>query len=402
MVSKRAGIEDIVLSDFPDYSIRISDSIYAISEQWDANCGDNVYVSSIFNKLLEQSGPLGYAYYYVLLMQNGQVKGLIYCQHKTINLDEDYRAHTHSDDLWSKLKVSVTKFLFRMIKHEMLICGNVILTGEYGIRLAENSSPELNKLIPKVLSEVKAYIKNHKQKTIQSILLKDFYETGPLKKQDFSVEEYTAFNVQPDMILTLDPDWNSYSDYLSAVKSKYRVKFKKVKKKGTNLVYRTLNGEQAQKYNSSMYKMYKDTADRATFSMFTLDQNYFCELKETLGDKLVLTGVFLEEELVAFYTYVKNGTLGDAHFLGYNVQLNMKYQIYFNILLQLVETAIEEKATYLNLSRTALEIKSSVGAEPYEMKVHIKYHRPWINKRMAYFLSKFVPENDWLQRKPFK
>jgi len=289
-----------------------------------------------------------------------------------------------------------------MVKHEMLICGNVILTGEYGIRIVSGDNGEMNMVTPHILDAVKAYIKKHKNKQIQSILLKDFYLEGPLKRQSFGAEKFTSFQVQPDMILTVDSSWTSYADYLAAVKSKYRVKFKKVKKKGVDLSFQVMDQNMAQRYNAEMYKMYKDTADRATFSMFVLDENYFGRLKEVLGDNIILTGVFLEETLVAFFTYVKNGELGDAHFLGYNVSLNNKYQIYFNILLQLVETAIDNKANYLNLSRTALEIKSSVGAKPYNMEVHLRYHRSWINKHLPYFLSKFVPANDWLPRNPFK
>lgn len=394
--------KELDITGLGSYSVCISDDITTLAEEWDAHCGTNIYTASNYLGLLEECGPIGYNYYYVLIKKDGLVKGLVYCQHKTVNLDEDYRAHTHSDKLWDKLKVKVTKFLFRMVKHEMLICGNVILTGEYGIRIESGDDAEMNIVMPDILDAVRDYIKEHKNKRIQSTLLKDFYLEGPLKKQSFDSKVFTGFQVQPDMILTVDDDWSSYDDYLGAVKSKYRVKFKKVKKKGADLSYREMDLNMAKQYNSEMYGMYKNTADRSTFSMFVLDKNYFARIKEELADNIILTGVFLDEKLVAFFTYVKNGDLGDAHFLGYNVSLNNKYQIYFNILLLLVETAILNKAKYLNLSRTALEIKSSVGARPYDMKVYLQYHRSWINKHMPYLLSKFVPENEWLPRNPFK
>ena len=94
--------------------------------------------------------------------------------------------------------------------------------------------------------------------------------------------------------------------------------------------------------------------------------------------------------------------MADAHFLGYNVQLNSNYQLYFNILLVLVEQAIESRSQFLNLSRTALEIKSSVGAIPYDLTIHLKYHNSTINQWVPFILKKFVPEDDWLPRSPFK
>ena len=105
---------------------------------------------------------------------------------------------------------------------------------------------------------------------------------------------------------------------------------------------------------------------------------------------------------MAFFTLIKIGKIADAHFLGYDVKLNSQYQIYFNILLLLVEQAIEMKASHLNLSRTALEIKSSVGAEPLEMNVHFRYHNGLIQKLIPQIMKTYVPEDDWLQRKPFK
>jgi len=359
-------------------------------------------VESTYLRLLEESGPQGYNYFYVILKEGDDIRGLLYCQHKTIELGKDFRAHTHSDKLWEKVKVALTKFAFNRINHEMLICGNVLLTGEYGIRLDQDLKPDSSELIPEILNEVRQYIRKYKKKRIQSTLLKDFYTDGPLKDMNFPAKSYTRFKVQPDMIVTIRENWQSYDDFLATVKSKYRVKFKKVKKKGKDLSFLTMDEEQALKYNSEMYSMYKDTADRAAFSMFLLDENYFGRLKQTFGDKLILRGVFLGDQMVAFFTYLRNDKIGDAHFLGYNVQLNGRYQIYFNILLKLLETAIEDGAKYLNLSRTALEIKSSVGADPYDMEVQLQYHTSWINKFLPYLLSKFVPETKWQPRSPFK
>lgn len=392
----------ITIKGLKGLTISISESIDPIAQEWDKNCGDNVYVRSAYLRLLEESGPIGYCYYYLSFELDDKNIGLLYCQHKTLILSKDYRLHSHSDSVWEKLRVQVSKFLFKWIKHEMLICGNVLLTGEFGMRLDESVHSFSSELIPLALEELKDYILAKKGKKIQSTLLKDFYTEGPLKQLSFTADSYSKFEVQPDMVLTLDPAWKNYTDYLSAVKSKYRVKFKKIKKKGQALLFRQLDEQEALHYNADMYGMYKDTADRATFSLFLLDEDYFSKLKKVFGDEIILTGVFLEEKMVAFFTYVKNGSQGDAHFLGYNVALNAKYQIYFNILLKLVETSIDEQSTYLNLSRTALEIKSSVGAEPHPMQVQLKYHSAMINKRLPSILSRFIPDSEWLPRSPFK
>ena len=401
-IDKAGKIEEVSFKSESTDSLVIADNIQAIIGQWDQHAGEISYASSNYLSLLEKFGPIGYSYYYALLKKDNKVVGLIYCQHKPLELHKDFRVHTHSDALYEKIKVKVTKALFKLVRNDILICGNVLLTGEYGIRLDESIEEDQNKLVTQVLEKIRAFIKKHHKIKIKSTMLKDFYISGPLKQQEFKSSAYTNFKVQPDMIITIRKEWKTYDDYLASVKSKYRVKFKKVKKKGSGLSFRLLSTDDVTKYNTAMYNMYKEISGRATFNMFLLDENYFLKLREAFSDNLILYGVFLNDEIVAFFTYLRNGKVGDAHFLGYIPELNNKHQIYFNILLRLIETAIEDGVDYLNLSRTALEIKSSVGAEAYDMEVHLHYHIGWINKLLPFLLGKFVPENNWLPRSPFK
>ena len=390
----------IILSNKDSYTYSIFRSISECEEAWNSICDNNVYFQRNFLNILEGYGPLAYHYYYVIISKDNRPIGILYCQRKTIKLAEDFRVHTHSKALWDRTRVSLTKWLFKFVKHQMLICGNVLLTGEYGFQLDSGSN---NELVEKVLDGVAAHIKASEKIKIKTTMVKDFHTSdSDLKKREFLSNQYYAFKVQPDMMLPLRPEWNNYADYLAAVKSKYRVKFKKIKKKGKDLVFREINADEVEQYNAAMYKMYRNTADRATFNLFTLNDQYFARLKQVFKENLNLTGVFLEDKLVAFFTLVKNEEIADAHFLGYNVQLNSKYQLYFNILLRLVEQAIESKSRYLNLSRTALEIKSSVGAQPYDLTIHIKYHNKLVNQWVPFILKKFVPEDDWLPRSPFK
>jgi hypothetical protein len=391
----------ITLANNEKYDHEIYSNIDQCAHVWDALCDDDVYFRSAYLKLLESQGPIDYKYYYVIVSQYAQPIGVLYCQRKTIKLAEDFRIHTHSKSWWEKTKVAGTKWLFTFVKHEMLICGNVLLTGEYGFQFPNLTTSD--DLVSSLLEGVKDYIRSKEKIKVKSLLVKDFHsDKAVFKKRTFKSKEYYAFKVQPDMIVPLREEWASYADYLSSVKSKYRVKFKKIKKKGSALNFRMLSEEEAELYDQDMYKMYRDTADRATFNLFTLDKHYFSELKKLYKEELTLTGVFLEDKLVAFFTLIKNGEIADAHFLGYNVQLNSKFQLYFNILLVLVEQAIASNARYLNLSRTALEIKSSVGAEPHDLYVHLRYHNDTINQWVPSILKKFVPEEDWLPRSPFK
>jgi len=369
------------------YTIEISNSINTIEKVWSVNSKDLNYTSSKYLSLLEKAGPLGYNYYYVLVKQDSIPYALYYFQRKEIQLAKDFRIHTHKKDFLSRFRVSFLKSAFKLINHQILVCGNVLLTGEYGYTTVNHASLK-DGLTDLVINELKKYVKREEKIKIQTILFKDFYQNTEWSKTKFDASRFTEIVVQPDMVIKFKQSWQSFEDYLASVKSKYRVKFKKVIKKAKDLEFRELDLEAAESYNNDM--------------LFTLHPNYFRDLKATFQDEIVLTGVFLQDKLVGFYTFINNGTMGDAHFLGYDVKLNSKYQLYFNILLRLIETGIKKKVTHLNLSRTALEIKSSVGAEPLDMSIYLRHENGLINKFMPFLLSKTVPKNDWVQRKPFK
>lgn len=390
--------ESILQINNKSYKVLITKEVADFSKSWAKLFSKSIYSRKPYLDLLEKHGPLGYQYYYVLVFEGDQLLSGYYFQRKKLDLFKDFRIHTHKKDFFSKFRVDVLKFLFKFIKHDILIGGNVLLTGEY----AHNSCETLDPNLPDhVIKSITKYIAKFEKVKIKTILQKDYYDTPEFSNIKPYGSSFTKLVVQPDMVFKVESSWNDFADYLQAVRSKYRVKFKKVQKKFKDVDFVEMDMALAEKYNDQMYALYKATADRALFSLFTLDPKYFVELKRSLGGDLKLFAVLKEDALLGFFTYVKNGHFADAHFLGYDVSKNQKYQIYFNILLRLVEEAINEKVSYLNLSRTALEIKSSVGALPYGMSLYLKHTNPLLNKLLPFFLSFTVPKNDWQIRSPY-
>lgn len=386
-----------------EVDIIVTNKISDIERDWDAHCRDSIYFKSDYHKILETDGPIGYKYYYVLVLRNAEIIGVYYFQKKTIQLSNDFRVHTHSKNIFKKFGVAVQKFFFKYVKHDILVSGNVLLTGEYSHFFSKEQDDRfLDLLSDTVFSEVKAYIKDKENIKIQSILSKDFYLDNKYKNGEFRGSGFYGFEVQPDMIFKVREDWNEYQDFLNSVKSKYRVKFKKVAKKGSALIFKELNLDELRFYNDKMYELYSATSDKALFTLFKLDKEYFIRLKEVYPEDFKVHAVLIENELVAFYTLIYNGKNADAHFLGYDISKNSNHQIYFNILLKLVEQAITSKSEYLNLSRTALEIKSSVGAEPFGMKIFLRHENSFINGILPSILKRVVPKNEWIQRVPYK
>lgn len=382
-------------------SLQISPTILELQDDWRVLSHRNIYADPEYLSLLERKGPLAYKYVYAIIYYNDKPVTALYFQMKRIELAKDFRLHTHSKNLFKKLNVAFTKQFFKLVNQNLLIFGNVLLTGEYAFG-AKQEFELSNELLDIVFSHVKTYFKEEFSLPIKAILCKDFYKEGVHKELSFSVPGFYEFKVQPDMIMALDAQWENFEDFLKAVKSKYRVKYRKVIRQAESLEFREMDLDMLAQYNDEMYALYEATAKRATFSLFYLHPKYFIGLKECFTDNIRITGIFKEGRLLGFYTYVINGDYGDAHFIGYDVELNSDYQIYFNILLGLIKKAIDTKVKFLNLSRTALEIKSSVGAEPHDMFIYLRHENGLINKIMPMILDRLVPKLNWTQRSPFK
>lgn len=55
-----------------------------------------------------------------------------------------------------------------------------------------------------------------------------------------------------------------------------------------------------------------------------------------------------------------------------------------------------------HFARTALEIKSSVGAVPENLYCYLRHQNPLVNKFTGTLLDYLKPVEEWLPRHPFK
>ena len=53
-------------------------------------------------------------------------------------------------------------------------------------------------------------------------------------------------------------------------------------------------------------------------------------------------------------------------------------------------------------ARTAMEIKSSIGAKPEPMSMYIKHTNPLLNSGLQSIFKFMSPEQKWEERNPFK
>ncbi len=384
--------------------ILLRNDIGEIDDEWDALVPDEVFAQSNYLKTLELTNPEHLRNLYVLIRSGEETVGVVLLQCLILRFGKSFNYDNYTTDrsFWSRLWQRIRQVSISWITFRMLTVGNLYLTGQYGINFKDDTFPreEQFKMIKAMLKILRKELCNTSYR-FTGILYKDFFEKDA--PQDCTSLGLNAFNIDPNMILRIRPSWMTFDDYLLDMKSKYRVRLKNALKKFKGIERRVIDTETLDRLWPGMYELYKMILDGSGFVLAMGKERYFLELKNQLQNNLHIEGYFLADELVGFYTWVLDHGKMDSHFIGFDPALNNRYQIYLNILLDLVKDAITHKATSVYYFRTALEIKSSVGAEPHDMLCYFRHSNGFINRVVIPIAFKyFVPQQTWKQRHPFK
>lgn len=387
-----------------EYEFSLHKSILDIKEEWEAIVPDKLFFKSKYLSFAEANTPEGMHQRYGLFHLGGEPVGTLILQVKKIALGESLTVvEDDNQSLRSKIAKSVKSNIAKTISFNTLIVGNLFLTGQFSFYFKDQDKPfhEQFALIENSLEVVTKLLAQEGLK-VGSVLMKDFYEYNAVSKSSIT-SNFSECKVQPNMVMSVREDWHNFEDYLSALKSKYRVRIKRALKKSNAIERRRLSLEELAQYESITHELYLQTALQANFNLFILPKDYFRQMQIGLGEQFKLVGYFLDGELIGYYTIIYDKDHVDAHFLGYNREKNATYQTYLNMLIDIVKDGIEHKASHIHFSRTALEIKSSIGAEPEEMVFYLRSQRQWQNKSLLpRMLGLLVPEEKWVPRSPFK
>ena len=374
-----------------------------LPDSWDILAGNRVFFSRGFLKTLATDPPPSIRQHYLTFKRKDALVGIAIIQIKHFKLQDALRAE-EKEVKGSRAKIAayIKEFLSGFVDFRIMVVGNLLLTGNYG-KLWDDSIDleEQRRLLDLGITKAIATLKKDRQK-IHGVLLKDYPEPLRMKRNQKHLGGYTEFKVQPSMYLPIRPNWISMEAYHADMKSKYRLRIKNCLKKIGVVDKRIMSIEEMKSLRTQMYLYYRSISDTAGFNMFVLSPDYFERLKENLGDQVDIVGYFINGQLIAFYSAIDNDGHLDAHFLGYDANYNQELKLYLNMLIGLTSFAIKKQMHSVQRSRTAMEIKSSVGAIPEPYYLYLKATNPLINRMLRKPLHYFLPEEEWEQRHPFK
>ena len=372
---------------------KISDEIWR-----NLDCESNVYFHRNFLKAIEENHP-DIIFSYIILIDKDK-KPIAFASIQIV----DFYIDTIKNDieiLIRKLKNIGRKFHIIPDKKplKLLICGNTFVSGEHGIFIKQKQDKKL--LIKKLAKAILHFSNADKKLKIDAFLLKDFINESLLITDELKDFNYHPFSVEPNMVLTLDENWQNFDDYLASMKTKFRVKARKAYKQSSAIRIEEVTKEDLVNQLPQITALYKKVASNADFNLGDFNLETYTKLKEKFGENYILKTYWLNHKIVGFISGIINQNSLDAHFVGINYELNREYAIYQRMLYDYIEIAISKKLKTINFGRTASEIKSSVGAEPRDLTMYFRHKKSITNRILKLFLQRIQP-TPFQQKFPFK
>jgi hypothetical protein len=336
----------------------------------------------------------------------------VFKNEKLIGIAIIQRVQMYVDDVFRNKKTVCIKqiakeLISKIIKGNALVVGNLMHTGQHGLFFLEDeiSQTEYLNTVYKAIEDLTAIIKKEFKKNVRIITFKDYFEDDKLhnNQQFFKTNNLYKAQVQPNMMFSVLDDWKTSEDYIASFNKKYRRRYKTAKKKCVKLICKELDIAFLKENENTIFKLYETVSDNAKVNSFKLPKNHFYSLKMGLKENFKVFGYFLDNELVGFYSLILNGKVLETYFLGYNKEVQHQHQMYLNMLFNMAFFGIENNFKTIVYARTAMEIKSSIGAKPHTMHIYLKHTNNFIaNTTMKCIVKYMNPIKKWEERHPFK
>ena len=358
-----------------------------IQESWDSLLPTNHHLLSQNLHFLEQNTSIQGNY--IKVFKNGIFSGNIYLQKVNVPINNI----GYSLKNFQRLECVIKSITHVSCGLDFLVCGNIFRPNQEGYFFSNGLTKET------VFEEFINYIEDlEKEIGFAGILIKEC--NSPLASEG----KFTPIKQDVSMEMTLNSDWLTIGDYVRDLDKKYRKRFQKIQESGAELEKRELSSNELLYFQKHMFELYNQVYSTQDFKLTNINEAYFINLKEVLGEKLKIYGFFKNEELFAFTTHIYNENQQmEIHYIGLNYEWNKKYNLYFNILQFGLEKAIMDRQKSLELGRTAHVAKASLGAKPTPNYNYVYFKKHIYSWSFQLFLRKMYRniESEWQTRSPF-
>jgi hypothetical protein len=313
-----------------------------LPKEWDELCKKNVYMSKHFLEYMEKVNYCNQSYH--LFYKNKKLYSCFMMFEKKFNLfifTDKYDIKVNMKFIYLPLSVTKPSIVFGKDKSEV--------------------EEALNKM-----KGIKILINTDEEDTLKN----------------FTQGKYLP-------ICTLENKWDSFDEYMNSLRAGYRRRYNQALKKGAKIKFDILKDNS--EFTDEMYDLYEQVFNHSTYSLEKLNKEFF---ENDISKVITLSVNDKVEAIVQIIEDRINDTL-IFEFGGYNYELAHEYDLYHNMLIEIVKYGIRNKFKYINLGQTAYDAKLKFGAEIKQSYFLLSHSNKFLNfliKKYIKFLEYKVEE----------
>jgi hypothetical protein len=382
----------MLISSFPEgnFTVSVFDTLNdEVLQKWNfINPGS---LSSEYLIFIEQSKPLDLSFRYVIVEEKISDKkitrAILYLQVLKFSAKNFQLKNNILLNALSSAVLSIKPF-------KILICGNLFAVNFPSLKYDDRFISL--KTLFYIIEEI------NKIEKPDAFLLKDLADS--IDENDSEKFQWKKYTQDMTMSFDINTKWKSLVDYLNQLTKKYYKRAEKIIHAGKELSKVNLNTSEILLQENRIYELFNQVAEKQTIRMGLISRNYFQEFSKRFPDKFSFIGYYMENNLIAFSTFIDHGDMLEMHYIGIDYSCNKKYQLYFNLLFDGVSRAIETSKKSLELGRTAREAKANLGAKPVYFNDYLKIRGSLAKYLFEKFGNSFQTEMgvEWNSRNPLK
>jgi hypothetical protein len=168
----------------------------------------------------------------------------------------------------------------------------------------------------------------------------------------------------------MDIQWKSMSDYISALRSHYR--YRVLKSLGKLELLRIEELEDNHDFSDELYSFYVEVYEKSQHKLEKLTIEFF----KSFPSRIFV--IYDKNHSLGFIQLRKQGDELIFMFCGFDHQKNLSMDLYFNLLLFIVETGIQCKCKAIRFGQTTEESKAKIGAVERRKFLYIASNSKWV------------------------
>lgn len=387
------------------FRFALADSIgFLNSAHWDAVTTDRrFFLRRAVLEAIEQNCPDNLSPRYALVYRDDEPVAAVAAQMVDIsgaNVWNEPESEGKRKASLSRAMAPAARKLAGKIEQRALVAGNLMSWGFDGVAFAEGTEPtEIWPGVAEALYRVRQAERLAGQADL--VLVKDVTPAEP-HAEALKAFSYRPLETDPNMVLTIDPAWRNYDDYLGALDAKYRRNAKDQIKKlaGAGCVLEPLTD--LSPHAAELHRLYQTVQAKASVKLVSLSESFLPALSQAAKDHFRCTIIRRGERILGFISTLRDGDTTVGYYIGFDRDAAAEgVPLYLRLLHTTIVDAIGWRSSRLSLGRTALEPKAALGAKPEPMSVWLRHRVPAMNWLVRGMLDA-VPHAEAPERSPFK